>query len=42
MSSFLEYKTPLKYKALLECKAFDVLNKKVNNYNWLAYILLGN
>ena len=28
MSSFLEYKTPLKYKALLEYKAFDVLNKK--------------
>ena len=42
MTSFLEYKTPLKYKTLLENKAFDALNKKANNYNWLGYNLLCN
>jgi len=31
MNSFLEYKTPLKYKTL------DALNKKDNDYNLLGY-----
>jgi len=31
MNSFLEYKTPLKYKT------FDALNKKDNDYNLLGY-----
>jgi len=39
MTLFLKYKTPLKYKALLKYKAFDVLNKKDNNYNLLGYNL---